>query len=466
MSSSSPKKPIKSSKRPIPKIKSLVSVNNDSDDSSKRKVRSEKFNTSLSSNGSLDDSGIDPFTLVGYKNSPPTRPCGRDTKAGWYDIHKRHVDLASRSNSSVILCGDSIIAGLSRYNSVWNKHFKPWNALNFGIGGDQTQHVLWRMENMTLPQTVEHAVLHCGTNNIDRDSPQEIAEGIISCGLVLQENNAELNVIVTGLLPRDLEDTSRRFKIRQTNKFIKHYCKQLMKFTYMRQDDDWVHEDGYLNEELYYSDHLHLIERGNVKFALSIIKMLVKVSNKEEIVYSDDQDNNIKISKFEKRLGERRTDDVIYESPYKLIRSDTGIHKRKRISPIDKLELKELKRRRTHSPTGSLCSKQNDSSLITPTTVKSNFRKNSSVSDQKKKGTADNHGGFNLSKELKHDKQHQEFLGNTEPLGSTAKSIDISLTDADRRAARMAKFGLASLVTDNSLKELSDLSKRSVRKNF
>jgi platelet-activating factor acetylhydrolase IB subunit beta/gamma len=27
------------------------------------------------------------------------------------------------------------------------KMFQPLHCLNFGIGGDQTQHVLWRVEN-------------------------------------------------------------------------------------------------------------------------------------------------------------------------------------------------------------------------------------------------------------------------------------------------------------------------------
>ena len=156
-----------------------------------------------------------------------------------------------------MLYGDSIITGLTRYNSVWNKYFKPLNALNCEIRGDQMQHVLWRMKNIVLPYTVKHSVVHCGTNNIDRNSPQEIANGVISCGLALQENNHTLKIVITGLLPRDFENTSRRNKIIETNKFLERYCREFSNFTYMKQDDDWTLQNGLLKEDLYYSDHLH-----------------------------------------------------------------------------------------------------------------------------------------------------------------------------------------------------------------
>lgn len=230
------------------------------------------------------------YTIVGYNLSPSTKPTGRDNKAGWYGIHDKHVLIASQKQANVLLCGDSIIAGLSRYSSIWSRHFKPLNTVNCGIGGDRTQHVLWRMEKMTLPASVKYVVIHCGTNNIDRDYPQEIANGVMSCGLVLQESRPDLKIVITGLLPRDLQNSRRRIKIIETNKFLKKYCKQFMNFTYMEQDSDWVLADGVLNEHLYYSDHLHLVEKGNNKFATSITNTLIKIANNEEINYSSDEE--------------------------------------------------------------------------------------------------------------------------------------------------------------------------------
>ena len=45
----------------------------------------------------------------------------------------------------------------------------------------------------------------------------------------------------------------------------------------MRQDPDWTFPDNSLNMELYYKDHLHLIESRNMKFSKSIIETLQDV---------------------------------------------------------------------------------------------------------------------------------------------------------------------------------------------
>ena len=77
--------------------------------------------------------------------------------------------------------GDSIRNGLCRYSKYsLGRVFKPVKALNLGIRGDTTQHVLWRIQNGEIPVNVESVVIHCGTNNLDKDSPAEIKNGIIS----------------------------------------------------------------------------------------------------------------------------------------------------------------------------------------------------------------------------------------------------------------------------------------------
>ena len=76
---------------------------------------------------------------------------GRDNKHGWYEKHEKFVTITTGSLSSVLLVGDSLVNGLARYHRVWSKYFEPLRALNFGVGGDRTQHVLWRIENGEIP---------------------------------------------------------------------------------------------------------------------------------------------------------------------------------------------------------------------------------------------------------------------------------------------------------------------------
>ena len=179
---------------------------------------------------------------------------------------------------------------MSRYANIWRIFFKTFHTLNYGIGGDRTQHVLWRAENATLPNSLKYVVIHCGTNNIDRDQPRDIANGVISIGLKLQEKCRGLEVIVTGLLPRDSEWSQRRKKNNLINYYLeKLCCDRFEDFYFMKQDDDWTDEDGKLNKKLYYADQLHLVEAGNRKFACSILKILSKLMQDEKLGNSSDE---------------------------------------------------------------------------------------------------------------------------------------------------------------------------------
>ena len=228
------------------------------------------------------------LSLSDYKGSAATTPSGRNNKSGWYDIHQKHVNLSLNSKTKLVLIGDSIVAGLSRYANIWRSFFRTFDTLNYGIGGDCTQHVLWRAENATLPNSLKYVVIHCGTNNIDRDQPRDIAIGVIAIGLTLQEKCSGLKFIVTGLLPRDPEWSHRRKKIKLINYYLKKLCRDnFNEFYFMKQDDDWTDKDGNLDEKLYYTDQLHLIEAGNRKFACSILKILSKLMQDEKVHAGD-----------------------------------------------------------------------------------------------------------------------------------------------------------------------------------
>jgi platelet-activating factor acetylhydrolase IB subunit beta/gamma len=59
------------------------------------------------------------------------------------------VDETKLWEPEVLFIGDSLIRNLA-YTEMWKNVFVPMHPLNFGIGGDQTQHVLWRVLNGEL----------------------------------------------------------------------------------------------------------------------------------------------------------------------------------------------------------------------------------------------------------------------------------------------------------------------------
>ena len=92
--------------------------------------------------------------------------------------HEKFVKVAQEGSSELLL-GDSITAGWNGKKEIWDKAFAQYKPANFGIGGDRTQHVLWRITNGELEGIKPKAVvLMIGTNNSGNDSAEGIANGI------------------------------------------------------------------------------------------------------------------------------------------------------------------------------------------------------------------------------------------------------------------------------------------------
>ena len=67
---------------------------------------------------------------------------------GWMKRHESFNQRVAKGNVDLIFIGDSIThAWESSGKAVWAKHYAKRNAVNLGIGGDRTQHVLWRLDN-------------------------------------------------------------------------------------------------------------------------------------------------------------------------------------------------------------------------------------------------------------------------------------------------------------------------------
>ena len=128
-----------------------------------------------------------------------------------------------------------------------------------------------------LPKSIRSVGIHCGTNNIDTSSSNEISVGVVTIARSICHCYPNIEIIVSGLLPRDIHWSTRRVKINETNDYRRDYCKKFKKITFMRQDPDWTLPENSLTMELYYKDHLHLIEDGNMKFSKSIVETLQDV---------------------------------------------------------------------------------------------------------------------------------------------------------------------------------------------
>jgi lysophospholipase L1-like esterase len=140
----------------------------------------------------------DPPPPVNSAIAPEPRP------GAWVKQHEGFLEEAGKGNVGVLFLGDSITQGWKGAGKdVWARHYAPRKAANFGIGGDRTQHVLWRLDNGEVaPIKPKVVVLMIGTNNLGTNNDDQIVEGINTVVARLRSKLPESKVLLLAVFPR------------------------------------------------------------------------------------------------------------------------------------------------------------------------------------------------------------------------------------------------------------------------
>jgi lysophospholipase L1-like esterase len=164
----------------------------------------------------------------------------------------------------IAFIGDSITQGWEGAGrNVWAKYYGERKCLNFGVGGDRTQHVLWRFEQGQLAGIKPKvAVLMIGTNNSNRDdnTEAEILAGVQAIVTQLRERLPETKLVVLGIFPRGTTFSPQRGKILQVNQALARVADGTM-VHYLDFGSQLIEADGSISKEVM-PDALHLSERG------------------------------------------------------------------------------------------------------------------------------------------------------------------------------------------------------------
>lgn len=197
--------------------------------------------------------------------NPAITPVDRLNEAWWKDRHEAKVKLTQQGDVDVIFLGDSITQGWEGAGkAVWDKHFAPLKAANFGFSGDRTEHVLWRLANGEMvglhPKAV---VLMIGTNNIGHGSstPEQTAIGVSAVVHKLQESFPNAKIMLLGIFPRGTNaDDPYRQKVAQATQLFQPLDQE--KNVYFKDIGyAFVRGSGQLRT-LLMPDSLHLNEAG------------------------------------------------------------------------------------------------------------------------------------------------------------------------------------------------------------
>lgn len=188
----------------------------------------------------------------------------------WRAHSLRFSKLPYREKVSLVFLGDSIIEGWNHAGKeVWNRFYSPRNAVNFGIAGDRTQHLLWRIQNGNLngihPKVV---VVLIGTNNIkeQRNSPPETTEGILAVTSALLEKLPQTKILLLGIFPcGEFSTCQNRNDARAVNILLEQRIKN-DRVQLLCLDNEFLESDGTLSPKVM-PDFLHLSSFGYQRWA-------------------------------------------------------------------------------------------------------------------------------------------------------------------------------------------------------
>ena len=198
-------------------------------------------------------------------------PVPRTDPAHWLARHESFVQRAQQGEVDILFLGDSITEGWRECGlNVWKKHYESRRAAAFGIDGDRTQHVLWRLDHGELdginPRVV---VLLIGTNNTGREKTDtnkirntvsEAIEGVQAIVRKLREKLPDSRILLLALFPRGTPNDPQRAQIAAINAALATLDDgKMVKFLDIGRK--FLEADGTLSEELV-PDLLHLSERG------------------------------------------------------------------------------------------------------------------------------------------------------------------------------------------------------------
>jgi lysophospholipase L1-like esterase len=199
--------------------------------------------------------------------------------------HQANIEIARKGDIDLLLLGDSITDfwrnadGPFAGKPVFDKYFGNMKVANFGIAGDTTQGVLFRLQNGEgkgfNPKLI---MLMIGTNNTMQNTGPEIAEGIGAVVLELKKDFPTAKILLLAVFPRDKPGDPVRKTIDVINSRISklHDGKKVY---YMDIGGKFLDEKGFIPQDIM-SDALHPTAKGYEIWAEAVKKKIEKLMKK------------------------------------------------------------------------------------------------------------------------------------------------------------------------------------------
>lgn len=192
--------------------------------------------------------------------------------ARFLELHESFLARGKEAPVGLLFLGDSITYQWSRHPQIWEKYYAAYQPANFGIGGDKTQHVLWRIENGELDNINPRVVVFLlGTNNSGAYTAEEIIAANTKIVRKIREKLPDTKVLVLAIFPRGPrhfdkngvpkdDGVTRMAVIEKVNQGMAK-LDDGKNVRFLDIGSSFLDPDGKIPEDIMY-DQLHLTEKG------------------------------------------------------------------------------------------------------------------------------------------------------------------------------------------------------------
>lgn len=179
--------------------------------------------------------------------------------------------------AALVFVGDSITQGWEDPGkATWATAFAPIGAVNLGVSGDRTEHVLWRLSQAPLTRLAPKVVvLLIGTNNLghQHDDAQGTLAGITAVARTIRAQVPDATLALMAVFPRGERINAMRGDLLQINQALAVAFAGDPKVTIVDCGARFVKPDGSIDAALM-PDALHLSPDGYAIWAQALEPVL------------------------------------------------------------------------------------------------------------------------------------------------------------------------------------------------
>ena len=215
-------------------------------------------------------------TLAAGAENTAATPVSRDNPK-WMAKHEAINDRIKQGNVDLLWIGDSIVehwTGVGK--DTWDKYYAPRHAANLGISGDNTEHVLWRLQHGNIDGIhPKLAIVMIGQNNGPHNTAEEIAEGVTDIVSLLRAKFPDMKILLLAIFFRGEHPNEEQPRLAKASELASKIADNEHVF-YMDINKFYLAPNGDIPKELF-PDYEHPSPKGHQLWAETIEPTVAKL---------------------------------------------------------------------------------------------------------------------------------------------------------------------------------------------